>query len=109
MAWSCPHEVYAGTWTDPYTGQRRTFTNLKDPVQARQIPIDHIVALGVAHRYGARGWTAEQRLVFANYLQGDAPVPVILTVAAAVRVPSDVRHVGPVSGSFLSGCERAPA
>ena len=43
-AWrgSCPHEVYAGTWTDPYTGQRRTFTNPIDPVQTRQSPIDRL-------------------------------------------------------------------
>ena len=43
-AWrgSCPHEVYTGTWTDPYTGQRRTVTNLIDPVQTRQIPIDRL-------------------------------------------------------------------
>jgi hypothetical protein len=32
-----------------------------------------VVALGVAHRYGADRWTAEQRLAFANHLQLDTP------------------------------------
>lgn len=26
----CSHDVVAGTWTDPYTGQKMTFTNLHD-------------------------------------------------------------------------------
>lgn len=38
----CGHDVVAGTWTDPYTGRRMTFTNLHDPVQARAIPVDHV-------------------------------------------------------------------
>lgn len=37
----CSHDVVAGTWTDPYTGQKMTFTNLHDPAQARAIPVDH--------------------------------------------------------------------
>ena len=55
-AWrgSCPHEVYAGTWTDPYTGQRRTVTNLIDPVQTRQIPIDRLA--GAVHLSLYQAW-----------------------------------------------------
>lgn len=38
----CAHDVIAGTWTDPYTGQRMTFTNLHDAAQARAISLDHV-------------------------------------------------------------------
>ena len=64
----CARDVIAGTWADPYTGQVMTFTNLTDPNQAQQIPIDHIVALANAYRYGARAWTPERRLAFATDL-----------------------------------------
>lgn len=37
----CRHDVIAGTWVDPYTGQAMTFTNIKDQQQAQQIPVDH--------------------------------------------------------------------
>lgn len=37
----CTHEMVSGTWRDPYTGQTRTFTNLRDPRQAQDLPIDH--------------------------------------------------------------------
>lgn len=70
---SCSHDVLAGTWTDPYTGGRLIFDNLDDPRQARAIPIDHVVALSVAHRYGAAGWTEQQRKVFANDLSNLQP------------------------------------
>lgn len=64
----CTHEMTSGTWQDPYTGQSRTFTNLRDPRQAQDLPVDHTVALAVFWRYGANEWTDDQRLVAANDL-----------------------------------------
>ena len=69
----CRHDVIAGTWHDPYTGQTMTFTNVKDQQQAPQIPVDHIVALASAYRYGAREWTGEHRLQFATDLDNLQP------------------------------------
>ena len=42
---SCDHEVYAGTWHDPYTGRSITLTDAKDQTQSRLVHIDHIVRL----------------------------------------------------------------
>lgn len=64
----CDHDVLAGTWTDPYSGERITLTDAKQPDQAQAVQIDHIVALSVAWRYGAKGWNAERRTAFANDL-----------------------------------------
>ena len=67
---SCDHDVLSGTWVDPYSGTSITLTDAKQPSQAESVQIDHIVALSVAWRYGARGWTAERRLQLANDLGG---------------------------------------
>ncbi len=69
----CGHDVVAGTWTDPYTGRRMTFTNLHDPAQARAIPVDHRVSLASAWRYGASSWSDQKRLRFANDLENLQP------------------------------------
>lgn len=66
---SCDHDVLSGTWVDPYSGASITLTDAKQPSQAESVQIDHIVALSVAWRYGARSWTAERRLQFANDLR----------------------------------------
>lgn len=66
---SCDHDVLSGTWVDPYSGAPITLTDAKQPSQAESVQIDHIVALRVAWRYGARSWTAERRLQFANDLR----------------------------------------
>jgi hypothetical protein len=66
---SCDHDVLSGTWVDPYSGASITLTDAKEPSQAESVQIDHIVALSVAWRYGARSWTAERRLQFANDLR----------------------------------------
>lgn len=63
---NCDHDVLAGQWIDPYTGEVLAATDLKDPVQAQAITIDHIVALAEAHASGGYAWTPEQRLAFAN-------------------------------------------
>jgi len=62
----CRADMVAGTWVDMYTGALMTWSNLKEPVQAQGIPIDHIVSLAGAYRYGARDWTDQQRVEFAN-------------------------------------------
>lgn len=64
----CEHDVLAGTWIDPYTGRRLTFTDLKEPRQAQAIQIDHVVPLAEAWRSGASRWVAERRSAFANDL-----------------------------------------
>ncbi len=66
---SCDHDVLSGTWVDPYSGTSITLTDAKQTSQAESVQIDHIVALSVAWRYGARAWTAERRLQFANDLR----------------------------------------
>ncbi len=65
---SCDHDVLAGTWIDPYTGGRITLTDAKQPDQAQSVQIDHVVALSVAWRYGANGWSDAERHQFANDL-----------------------------------------
>lgn len=77
---ACTHDMLAGTWHDPYSGKRMVFTDLKDQRQSQAIQIDHVVALGVADRYGARDWSSEKRLAFAtdldNLLAVDGPANV---------------------------------
>lgn len=65
---ACDHDVLAGTWVDPYTGARLVMTDLKDPVQAQAVQIDHVVPLAEAWRSGASGWSAGRREAFANDL-----------------------------------------
>ena len=64
----CDHDVLAGTWVDPYTGRRLTFTDLKEPAQAEAIQIDHLVPLAEAWASGASSWDVERRKEFANDL-----------------------------------------
>ncbi|WP_370288996.1 HNH endonuclease family protein [Nocardioides sp.] len=64
----CDHDVLAGSWVDPYTGRRLTFTDLKAPDQAQAIQIDHVVPLSEAWASGADRWSEEQRRTFANDL-----------------------------------------
>jgi Protein of unknown function (DUF1524) len=65
---SCDHDVLAGTWVDPYTGRRLTFTDLKERAQAEAIQIDHLVPLAEAWASGARSWDDARRREFANDL-----------------------------------------
>lgn len=62
----CLTDVLAGTWTDLYSHQQMTWTDLKEPAQAERLPLDHIVSLAGAWRYGARNWTSDKRLQLAN-------------------------------------------
>lgn len=64
----CDHDVLAGTWHDPYTGRTWAFTDLKDPLQAQAIQIDHLVPLAEAWVSAAGSWSNSRREVFANDL-----------------------------------------
>ena len=55
--------VLRGTLDDPYTGEVVPFARGPD---SADVQIDHIVALADAWRTGARGWSAQRRLAFAN-------------------------------------------
>ena len=50
-------------------GRRPPSPTRKSQQQAPLVQIDHIVALSVAWRDGARDWTDDQRLTFANDLR----------------------------------------
>lgn len=56
--------VSKGTLQDPYTGTRIAFTRGKDTSTAVQI--DHVVALQDAWASGARSWSQERRVEYAN-------------------------------------------
>lgn len=66
---SCDHDVLAGTWVEPYTGERLSFTDLKDVRQAQAIQIDHVVPLAEAWVSGASTWSTRRRLKYANDLR----------------------------------------
>lgn len=50
--------VKAGTWTDPYTGNKVT-----DP---RSLDIDHVIPLGYAADHGGQAWNAAKKQAYAN-------------------------------------------
>ncbi len=54
-----PCKVFAGSWNDPYGG-----ANWK---LAREIEIDHVVALKNAYTSGAWAWDYQHRCLFANF------------------------------------------
>lgn len=66
-------DVLTGTLADPYTGQRVT-----GPTRA--LDVDHVVALALAWRTGAAGWTPAAREAFAN-----DPANLLATTAATNR------------------------
>lgn len=80
----CRADMVAGTWTDLYTGRGMTWTNLKDSTQAQAMPVDHIVSLAAAYRYGAKAWNEQDRIAFANDELNLTP-----TTAAINRVKAD--------------------
>ena len=80
----CRADMVAGTWTDLYTGEPMTWTNLKDTNQAQAIPLDHIVSLAASYRYGAKNWTQQRRVEFAN-----DELNLTTTTAAMNRAKSD--------------------
>lgn len=52
--------VESGEWDDPYTGRLHT--------KARDIQIDHVVALKNAYMTGAHEWDFPKRCLYANYM-----------------------------------------
>jgi hypothetical protein len=86
---NCAHDIVAGTWVNPYTGVGKRFNNVKDPKQAQQIPIDHVVALSLAWRSGAKKWTPEQRLLFANDLRNLTPTSRSINSDKSDKGPED--------------------
>jgi hypothetical protein len=60
----CPNAVASGTLRDPYTNATVPFVRGNQIGAAVQI--DHIVPLALAWDLGARNWTDETRLRFAN-------------------------------------------
>lgn len=57
-------QVVSGTLTDPYTGRTIYFT--RGPKTSANVQIDHVVALQDAWASGARDWTQEKRIEYAN-------------------------------------------
>ena len=56
--------VLTGTLVDPYSGQEMAFQ--RGPTTSSAVQIDHVVALADAWQKGAREWSDEQRVAFAN-------------------------------------------
>ena len=85
----CSADVVAGTWIDLYTGTAMVWTDLKDTRQAERIPIDHIVSLAEAWRYGARDWSLARRVEFANDPLELTPTTSAINQAKSDRDPSN--------------------
>jgi hypothetical protein len=60
----CPDAVASGTLHDPYTNATVAF--VRGNQVGASVQIDHIVPLALAWDLGARNWTDEMRLRFAN-------------------------------------------
>jgi Protein of unknown function (DUF1524) len=60
----CPNAVATGTLRDPYTNATVAF--VRGNQVGASVQIDHIVPLALAWDLGARHWTDEMRLRFAN-------------------------------------------
>lgn len=60
----CPNAVATGTLPDPYTNEVVAF--VRGNQTGASVQIDHIVPLALAWDLGARDWTPDLRLRFAN-------------------------------------------
>lgn len=78
-------EAMAGTWVDAYTGASLRLDNLKDPAQAQTLQIDHVVSLYDAWVSGAKDWSDERRVIFAN----DLANPELLAVSGETNFAKD--------------------
>lgn len=72
--------VVAGTFTDPYTGQRETFSKFR----ASAYPVDHVIPLSYGWQMGAAYWSANKREQFAN-----DPLNLVLTTQSVNSAKSD--------------------
>ena len=68
--------IESGLWHCPYTGRIIT--------TAKRIDIDHVIALGEAHRMGGHAWTREQKQAFAN-----DPLNLLAVYGSSNRAKSD--------------------
>ncbi|HKP44304.1 HNH endonuclease family protein [Mycobacterium sp.] len=60
----CPNAVATGTLHDPYTNE--TIALVRGKQTGAAVQIDHLVPLAYAWDLGARNWTDEMRIRFAN-------------------------------------------
>ena len=96
----CRHDVSSGSWVDPYSGVRVTLSDVHDQHQAEELPVDHIVALAVADRYGAASWSAEKKLIFATDLQNLQPTSRASNSAKSDRDPAQWRPAKPYACGY---------
>ena len=73
-------EVASGTLSDPYTGARIRYVS----GDAREVDVDHVVALGDAWQKGAQQWSYARRVRFAN-----DPLNLLVVDASANRQKGD--------------------
>lgn len=92
----CRADMVAGTWIDLYSGRSMTWSNLKDTAQAESLPIEHIVSLAEAHRDGAKDWTRQRRVAFANDELNLTPTTAALNSSKSDKGPAD--WTPPVAG-----------
>ena len=105
----CPTAVATGTLHDPYTNATIAFVR-GDQIGA-SVQIDHIVPLAYAWDLGARNWTDEMRLRFAN-----DPANLIAVAGQANQdkgdqepadwMPPNTRVPMPVRGAIRRGASR---
>ncbi len=98
-------EALSGTWVDAYTGARLTFTNLKDGREAAGLQVDHLVSLYEAWVSGGRGWTAAQRVAFAN----DLSMPELNAVSGQGNFDKSYRGLDSWTPAAASRCRVAAA
>ena len=96
----CRHDISSGSWVDPYSGVRVTLSDVHDQHQAEELPVDHIVALAVADRYGAASWSAEKKLLYATDLQNLQPTSRASNSAKSDRDPAQWRPAKPYACSY---------
>jgi hypothetical protein len=91
----CPNAVATGTLHDPYTNATVAFVRGNQVGAAVQI--DHIVPLALAWDLGARNWTDEMRLRFAN-----DPANLLAVAGQANQDKSDLQPAAwmPPNGAF---------
>jgi hypothetical protein len=85
----CRADMVAGTWIDLYTDTAMTWTDLKDNAQAEGLPLDHIVSLAGSYRYGAKAWTQQRRVEFANDELNLTPTTAAINRAKADKDPAN--------------------
>lgn len=91
----CRHDVSSGSWIDPYSGMTVTLSDVHDQRQAEQLPVDHVVALAVANRYGAASWSAAKKLSFATDVENLQPTSLASNSAKSDRDPARWRPARP--------------